>query len=376
MAHHDVDDTESRCSRRSRRSKVGVSLSEKKGGDQETLQPDRRHPKRQRQTQTPVRNDHGYNTRQHRRRDRYAPYERAGSVRSSATHTSRAARSVRSKSSTGGAKCMVTSSNFFDAISRNGELGRDFLREMDTPICTSKTILLPLDISQVAPGRCVVLSPFGHSSNMGFYCSYCSPSTMGQQAGTGTGGGPGSGGAGSARAPGLTGAGSPGTSSTDCCEELFSVTLSFYNHADKVVQHKAFYLSLLSHSMSAVQQSFRQPGLLYGFLVLKTFCHDPLPIFTESTETGLLSMYAIFKTKSLHVSESCLRLLTDNLPAYSVVLDCVHDQYVLALRPTGAPERTVSVADASICEAVASLDYTDELKQEIITGTAIVYDIE
>lgn len=247
----------------------------------------------------------------------------------------------------------ITTSDFFNGISINIEFGKDFLREMDTPICTSKIVTLPLNLSQIAPGRCVVFSPFGHTSNMSFHCDFCN--TQGQTFQTN----------------GL----SKGQTVIKENDDLYSVALAFYNNAEKVVQHKAFYLSLLSHSMETVRKSFAQPGLLYGFITLKTYIHDVFPIFIEDAESGLLKMCAIFHSENLHISETCLRLLIDNLPQYQIMVDCIHQQYVLKIYPNGPEDKAVSVPEDNICKSVATLDYTDEMKQEIVNGTILVCDL-
>ncbi|BBB06523.1 nuclear egress lamina protein [Rhinolophus gammaherpesvirus 1] len=241
---------------------------------------------------------------------------------------------------------------FFNGITLNSEFGKDFLREMDTPICTSKIICLPLDVNQIAPGRCLVLSPLGHTCNMGFHCERCtraenhsyshfqaaSPSTI-----------------------------NPGS------KDFNSVTLTFYNHASKVVQNKNLYLSLLSHSLNTVKQSFSQPSLLYIYIVLRTLCEDVFPIFVEG-DKGLLCMYTIFKQDNLHIGEACLRLLIDNLVNYKVTLDCIRQTYVLKFEPLCAETNTMAVQEQEICESVTGLDYTDEIKQEIVNGQELVSD--
>ncbi|AJG42996.1 hypothetical protein KM481_gp66 [Harp seal herpesvirus] len=245
----------------------------------------------------------------------------------------------------------ISNEDFFNGISLNKEFGRDFLREMDTPLCTSKTVCLPLDISEIAPGRCIALSPFGHTANMGFYCDQCCQTLTSakchfkQQ--------------------------TPNKLFLGPNDELCSVALSFYNNAEKVVQNKAFYLSLLSNSVHAIKQSFVQPSLLYGYLVLKTMCSDVVPLFTQG-ENNMLTMYATFKTESLHIGETCLRLLTDNMINYKITIDCIKKTYVIKFFPQHPEEKTPSVPETSICESIASLDFTDELKQELVNGHQII----
>lgn len=242
--------------------------------------------------------------------------------------------------------------DFFNGITLNSEFGKDFLREMDTPICTSKIICLPLDVNQIAPGRCLVLSPLGHTCNMGFHCERCT------------------------RAENHSYSHFQATSSSTInpgSKDFNSVTLTFYNHASKVVQNKNFYLSLLSHSLNTVKQSFSQPSLLYIYIVLRTLCEDVFPIFVEG-DKGLLCLYTIFKQDNLHIGEACLRLLIDNLVNYKVTLDCIRQTYVLKFEPLCAETNTMAVQEQEICESVTGLDYTDEIKQEIVNGQELVAD--
>lgn len=245
----------------------------------------------------------------------------------------------------------VSMFDFFNGITFNSEFGKDFLREMDTPICTSKIICLPLDVNQIAPGRCLVLSPLGHTCNMGFHCEHCSqnenPSFTNFQ---------------------VTCANTK-MGSLDS-KELNSVTLTFHNHAHKVVQNKNFYLSLLSHSLNTVKQSFNQPSLLYSYTVLRTMCEDVFPIFVEMDKK--LCMYTLFKNENLHIGEACLRLIIDNMLNYRVTLDCIKQTYVLKFEPIYPETNTMTVQEVEICEAVTSLDYTDEIKQEIVNGQELV----
>ncbi|ALE14785.1 ORF69 [Felid gammaherpesvirus 1] len=247
----------------------------------------------------------------------------------------------------------ISHEDFFYGISANKEFGRDFLREMDTPICTSSAICLPVDINQVAPGRCILLSPFGHTANMGFYCNYCSQTLNNSQICNFN----------------------PQPSNKSMYmgqnEELCSVALSFYNNAEKVVQHKGFYLSLLSNSMHLVKQSFKQPSLFYGYLVLKTFYQDIIPLFKEG-EDKTITMYVTFKMDSLHIGETCLRLLTDNIKNYKIIIDCIKQVYVIKIFPQNPEEKTPTIPENSICDAVAALDFTDELKQELINSYELI----
>ncbi|AAD21403.1 unknown [Macaca mulatta rhadinovirus 17577] len=247
-------------------------------------------------------------------------------------------------------KKLVSDTQFFSALTRRHELGVDFLREMGTPICTSKSVMLPLNLKTIAPGRCVSLSSFGHSSNMGFNCSSCTPTD---------------------RSAVSLDANALGEDSARKNSELCSVALTFYHHAEKVVQHKGFYLSLLSHSMEVVRKSFTQPGLLYAHLVLKTFGHDPLPIFTVDADERL-ALWAVFHTRDLHLGETSLRLIMDNLPNYDITVDCIKQTYIMKFTPSRPDNATVTVPVNSICEAVATLDCTDEFREEIQRGTAII----
>ncbi|QDQ69281.1 nuclear egress lamina protein [Colobine gammaherpesvirus 1] len=242
---------------------------------------------------------------------------------------------------------LVSDEMFFSVLAHRHELGMDFLREMDTLICTNKSVMLPLDLCTVAPGRCVSLSPFGHSSNMGFQCAVCSQTDKTAVS----------------RPTGL------GGDALKANNELCSVALAFYNHADKIVQHKTFYLSLLSHSMDVVRLSFLQPGLLYAHLVLRAFGHEPLPIFV--TSNNMLTLFLLFKTRELHLGETTLRLLMDNLPNYKVSMDCVKQNYVMRFTPVHRDTETITVPVHAICEAVTALDCTDELRDEIQKGTAL-----
>ncbi|ARW78132.1 nuclear egress lamina protein [Common bottlenose dolphin gammaherpesvirus 1 strain Sarasota] len=250
--------------------------------------------------------------------------------------------------------------DFFTGISKNNELGKDFLREMDTPICTSNTIFLPLGLDRLSSGRCIVLSPFGHLSILGCYCEHCAKPYDNPSHDYSL----------SPCQPYARPI-NPYSSET---EDLCSLSLTFFNNADKVIQNKTFYLSLLSHSMDRVRNSFNQPGLLYTFIVLRTFCPDSFPVFVENGNK-CLTMFVVFKARLLHISEECLRLLSSNLQAYSVSIDCSQKAYIVKVSPVLPEEKTVILAEDSICEAVASLDYSDELKQEFKHSTGIVSNL-
>ncbi|UTM04535.1 nuclear egress lamina protein [Equid gammaherpesvirus 2] len=267
-------------------------------------------------------------------------------------HPYKAPSSVRSLKK---AHTLVSNGDFFNGISLNCEFGKDFLREMDTPICTSKVICLPLDVHEIAPGRCLVLSPLGHACNMGFYCDKCTQSgqnSYSQFQGRG---------------------GNAKMAAQNSKDDLHSVTLTFYNQVSKVVQNKNFYLSLLSHSLTTIKKSFVQPSLLYSYTVLRALCDDVFPIFKD-TENGLC-MFALFKTDDLHVSETCLRHLVDNLIHYRVTLDCVKHTYMLKFSPIRAEANGMTIQEVEICEAITGLDFTDEIKQEIISGQELVSEL-
>lgn len=204
---------------------------------------------------------------------------------------------------------ILSDSDFFSAISIRNDIGSDFLREMDSPICTSKTLLLPLTADQIAPGRCLFLSAFGHTSNLGFHCDFCNSAETRNNPD-----------------------GSPRDEAASTrAGDLLSVNLTFYHNADKVVPHKFFYLSLLSNSLDAVKQSFQQPGLLYAYVIFRSFSMNPFPIFTIADD--LLTMWLIFRQRDLHISENCLRLLVDNLPMYKIEIDCVRKDYIISFTP-------------------------------------------
>ncbi|AIU39595.1 nuclear egress lamina protein [Equid gammaherpesvirus 5] len=304
-----------------------------------------------------------------RRGRKFHPYGRAPVIAAAAAAAAAASSSSSSVKSLRRAHTLVSNCDFFNGITLNHEFGRDFLREMDTPICTSKVICLPLDLDGIAPGRCLVLSPLGHACNMGFYCDRCCGARAG---GNSTGNpysqfhhhhqGPGSGAAAAMAGPQNSGK-----------DDLHSVTLTFYNQVSKVVQNKHFYLSLLSHSLTTIKKSFVQPGLLYGYTVLRTLCDDVFPIFKEA-ENGLC-MFALFKRDDLHVSETCLRHLVDNLDHYRVTLDCVKHTYMLKFSPVRAETNGMTIQEVEICEAITGLDFTDEIKQEIISGQELVAEL-
>lgn len=245
-------------------------------------------------------------------------------------------------------RLLLSDKDFFSAISIRKDIGSDFLREMDSPICTSKTLLLPLTADQIAPGRCLFLSTFGHTSNLGFHCDFCNsietkrPTDVSPRDET------------VSTRPG----------------DLLSVTLTFYHNADKVVPHKFFYLSLLNNSLEAVKQSFQQPGLLYAYVIFRSFSMSPFPIFT--THEGLLKMWLIFRQRDLHISENCLRLLVDNLPTYKIEIDCIKKDYIISFCPLAPEENRVTIPEASVCEAITTLDFTDECKENFVYCNSLI----
>lgn len=246
----------------------------------------------------------------------------------------------------------MTTEKFFNGISHNPEYGKDFLREMDLPLCNSKPVQLPLNLRTVHPGRCIELSVFGHSAIMGFQCEECTrtQSNGGKKAG-------------------FIDQNKHIQLGPNNENELFSITLAFYNNADKVVQHKGFYLSLLSHSLETVKQSFAQPSLLYTYLLFKNYYKQPLiPVFTPG-ENGLAMFLLFDDAKTLHVNEQCIRLAADNLIYYSITFDCLQGTYVMALRPEYRECQKINIAEDDICAAVAALDYSDEIKEAIIENT-------
>lgn len=83
-------------------------------------------------------------------------------------------------------------------------------------------------------------------------------------------------------------------------------------------------------------------------------------------------MYTLFKNENLHIGEACLRLIIDNMLNYKVTLDCIKQTYVLKFEPIYPETNTMTVQEVEICEAVTSLDYTDEIKQEIVNGQELV----
>nr|ACG63560.1 ORF69 [Cynomys herpesvirus] len=245
-------------------------------------------------------------------------------------------------------KMLLSDRDFFSAISIRKDIGSDFLREMDSPICTSKTLLLPLSADQIAPGRCLFLSAFGHTSNLGFHCDICN----------------------SAETRRTTDVSPRDETVSTRPGDLLSVNLTFYHNADKVVHHKFFYLSLLSNSLDAVKQSFQQPGLLYAYVIFRSFSMSPFPIFTN--HEGLMTMWLIFRQRDLHISENCLRLLVDNLPMYKIEIDCIRKDYIISFSPLVPEENRVSIPEASICEAITTLDFTDECKENFVYCNSLI----
>lgn len=262
------------------------------------------------------------------------------------THKNRCtASSIKTK------KRNLTDAEFFNGLTTKRELGLDFLREMNCPIDISRPLLLPVSLNDLAPGRCLTLSPFGHASNLCFHCEICSQKNSTNSTGHDTG----------LEIP------------TQQQNELSSVALTFFHQSDKIISHKVFYGSLLSNSPEFVTKSFSQPGLLYTYTIIKQLCPgpEPIPVFQQTLDE-LLIMHLIFKVRDLHLNESCLRLLTDNLPNYHITVDCVQKQYLLRLTPLHPEEKTVTVAEQQISDSIMGLDISDELKDEIHRASKIV----
>lgn len=246
----------------------------------------------------------------------------------------------------------LTTNNFYKGISRNLEFGKDFLREMDCPLCLSKPVTLPLNFRDVTPGRCISLSPFGHNLVMEFQCETCAVD-----------------GEGGSQPPPRNRSIFNNNNKDD---DLFSVTLAFYNNAGKTLVHKGFYMSLLSQSMDMVRRSFLQPSLLYSYLVIKTFSPQTIvPVFT-SGDLGI-SMFVIFNSVNLHIGEPCIRLLSENVTNYHTSIDCSDEGiYVMKIAPLSMEMQKINIPEEEICDSIGKLDYTDELKREIVINTEIV----
>lgn len=180
--------------------------------------------------------------------------------------------------------------DFFRGISANFELGKDFLREMNTPIHVSEAVFLPLSLCTLSPGRCLRLSPFGHSLTLGSHCEICI-----------------------------------NRSQVHVPQEFSSTQLSFFNNVHKIIPNKTFYVSLLSSSPSAVKAGLSQPSLLYAYLVTGHFCGTICPIFSTNGK-GRLIMHLLLQGTSLHIPETCLKLLCENIgPTYELAVDLVGD---------------------------------------------------
>ncbi|ADW24411.1 hypothetical protein RHVP.69 [Cricetid gammaherpesvirus 2] len=272
------------------------------------------------------------------------------SARGSSAASVTSGTSIKSASSVrGGLSRRERVRGFFTLLSTRRDLGRDFLREMVAPICNATPVLLPLDLRTVSPGRCVSLTPYGHTSNMGFQCKTCADAWQHNNQET--------------PLPKLD---DPAFSKNELC----SVTLAFYQQAGKVIQNKLFYLSLLHTSMDAVRASLCQPGLLYSFLVTRAFGKTPFPIFFPHEKH--LGVNLIFKDDCLHLHESCLRLLIDNLSDYEISVDSINSSYILKLTPTGNVGKAAVIPMEPICEAVAGLECGDDLKAQFIDCMNIV----
>ncbi|AAN64284.1 ORF63 [callitrichine gammaherpesvirus 3] len=232
----------------------------------------------------------------------------------------------------------LTLDRFFTGISTNFELGKDFLREINRPICVSKSISVPLRLASVPPGRCLKLSSFGHSLVMGSHCDVCA-----------------------------------GRAILDIPQELGSIQLSFFNNVHQVLAHKQFYVSLLSNSPDAVKAGIRQPTLLYAFILAGHFDLKACPVFTFNPR-GKLTMFLMVPGTSLHLSETCLKLLSGNIcPTYNITLDLIGETFCLHFEPLeGVQEKTISVDESAIYEAIKGLDWSDELRLQIINYTQLI----
>lgn len=101
---------------------------------------------------------------------------------------------------------------------------------------------------------------------------------------------------------------------------------------------------------------------------MRAFDTEITPVF-RAAPSGLLTMYALFRTQTLHIKEACVALLNENvLKNYSITLDCTKDTYIMRVTPTRPEDTAVSVAEDEICEAVAQLEFPDELHQILLAA--------
>lgn len=247
---------------------------------------------------------------------------------------------------------MINSTMFFALITKKPQVGRDFLREMSIPVSSDNTVFLPLNVRRLPPGRCIMLSPFGHKSVIEFHCGTCRKIPPND----------------SDLAFKMLLSGRQTSMQTPDTDEANSLPLTVFNNAPKVIQHKLFYLSLLSQSMDMLRASFKQPGLFYAHFILAKFCPGGFPVFKRESNTGLLSMITVYRSQRVHVGEGCLQALCENMPEYNVSIDITLNKvYIVVIEPRESETKLVSLQEESICDAVAALDCSDEMKQELIT---------
>lgn len=231
-------------------------------------------------------------------------------------------------------KNKISLTSFFNGICSNYELGKDFLKEMNMPICTSHTINVPITINTIFPGRCLNLSPFGHSLILGSHCEKCTLYEL-----------------------------------NSIPTEFNSLELLFFNNVGKYIENKAFYLSLLSLSIDAILISFRQPCLIYSYILFNHFIQGSCPIFT-STENGKIRMFLFFKTLSIHVCETCLKLLCEHVGNnYDITVDITNECIFFSFYPNALEEKPLAADKETILENIKTLECSDELRHNISTFT-------
>lgn len=211
---------------------------------------------------------------------------------------------------------------------------------MNTPIHVSEAVFLPLSLCTLSPGRCLRLSPFGHSLTLGSHCEICI-----------------------------------NRSQVHVPQEFSSTQLSFFNNVHKIIPNKTFYVSLLSSSPSAVKAGLSQPSLLYAYLVTGHFCGTVCPIFSTNGK-GRLNMHLLLQGTSLHIPETCLKLLCENIgPAYELAVDLLGDSFCLKVSPRDTVhEKAVNVDEDAIYEAIKDLECGDELRLQIINYTQLILE--
>ncbi|AZB49169.1 hypothetical protein [Vombatid gammaherpesvirus 1] len=244
---------------------------------------------------------------------------------------------------------------FFQLVTKKPQVGRDFIREMSIPVSSDNTVFLPLNVRRLPPGRCIMLSPFGHKSVLEFHCGSCRKAYHGIA---------------EAHFSALLSGHQISTSHE--VDEVNSLPLTVFNNASKVIQHKLFYLSLLSQSMDTMRANFKQPGLFYAYFTLAKFCPGGCPIFRRQANTGLLRMITVYRSTSVHIGDTCLQSLCENLPEYKISIDTVNKVYYVSIEPREKENKNIALNEDAICEAVASLDCSDELRQELSTVYELV----